>query len=222
MLYIKDILDVISHEYSNRISFSKGDIIHSFGVDIGSKTQMGIIMSGAATVEGHTSEGRWLINGLVAESMLFGLEVLLETSTTPKLIDYRVRALTDGSAILINRELFLNYLYANPQVFHQILDNVLVKYMFTAKNYKNINQSPFYKAANVLVEIVELLNLHQHDSQITLPSYVTQSLLADYCRSSRARITEVLETMREKGLLTSKKPITISSFQNLQNLIENF
>lgn len=220
MIYIKDFLDVISHEYSNRLSFCKGDIIHSSDVDGNYKMHIGIIMSGAATTEGHTADGRWLINGLIAKSMLFGVELLLETDVAPHRIDYRVRALTDGTAILINRELFLNYLYANPQIFHQILDNVIIKYMFTAKNYRNINQPPFYKAINVLIEIVELLNLHQQSDQIILPSYITQSLLADYCRSSRARITEALEKMRKKGLLSCKKPITIESYQNLQNQVE--
>lgn len=222
MVYMNDMLDLLSTKYSNKISFNKDDIIHSYGIESDKNIQVGSIVSGAAAVEGHTVDGRWLINGLVTESRLFGVEVLLETNTVPKLAEYRVRALTDGTALLINRELFLNYMYANPQFFHQILDNVLIKYFFTAKNYKNINQTPVYKATSILVEIVELLNLQEQSGEIILPSYVTQSLLADYCRSGRARITEALETMRENGLLLSKKPITISSYQELQKQSENF
>ncbi|MBC1486503.1 Crp/Fnr family transcriptional regulator [Listeria seeligeri] len=222
MVYMNDMLDLLSTKYSNKISFSKGDVVHSHRIDSDKSTQIGFIVSGATAVEGHTLDGRWMINGLVTESMLFGVEVLLETNTVPKLVEYRVRALTDGTALLINREFFLNYMYANPQFFHQILDNVLTKYFFTAKNYKNINQTPFYKATSVLVEIVELLNLHEQSGEITLPSYITQSLLADYSRSGRARITEVLEAMRENGLLLSKKPIIISSYQELLSQSENF
>ncbi|HAC1286006.1 TPA_asm: helix-turn-helix domain-containing protein, partial [Listeria monocytogenes] len=116
----------------------------------------------------------------------------------------------------------LNYLYANPQFFHLILDEVIVRYLFTSKNYKNINQAPIVKVTRILVEIIELLHLHQTEGAIELPVYVTQTFLADYCRSSRARVTEVLEELRESGLLLSKKPITISSHENLLNQIDSF
>ncbi|HAO6400638.1 TPA: Crp/Fnr family transcriptional regulator, partial [Listeria monocytogenes] len=122
----------------------------------------------------------------------------------------------------IDREFLLNYLYANPQFFHLILDEVIVRYLFTSKNYKNINQAPIVKVTRILVEIIELLHLHQTEGSIELPVYVTQTFLADYCRSSRARVTEVLEELRESGLLLSKKPITISSHENLLDQVDSF
>ncbi|EAD3101391.1 helix-turn-helix domain-containing protein, partial [Listeria monocytogenes] len=99
---------------------------------------------------------------------------------------------------------------------------VIVRYLFTSKNYKNINQAPIVKVTRILVEIIELLHLHQTEGSIELPVYVTQTFLADYCRSSRARVTEVLEELRESGLLLSKKPITISSHENLLDQVDSF
>ncbi|EAG1148932.1 Crp/Fnr family transcriptional regulator, partial [Listeria monocytogenes] len=177
---------------------------------------------GTAVLEGPTNEGRWMINALIGQHSLFGMESLLETKTAPELTEYRVRALENGTVLFIDREFLLNYLYANPQFFHLILDEVIVRYLFTSKNYKNINQAPIVKVTRILVEIIELLHLHQTEGAIELPVYVTQTFLADYCRSSRARVTEVLEELRESGLLLSKKPITISSHENLLNQIDSF
>ncbi|EAE9311526.1 Crp/Fnr family transcriptional regulator, partial [Listeria monocytogenes] len=182
----------------------------------------GAILEGTAVLEGPTNEGRWMINALIGQHSLFGMESLLETKTAPELTEYRVRALENGTVLFIDREFLLNYLYANPQFFHLILDEVIVRYLFTSKNYKNINQAPIVKVTRILVEIIELLHLHQTEGAIELPVYVTQTFLADYCRSSRARVTEVLEELRESGLLLSKKPITISSHENLLNQIDSF
>ncbi|HAC2454324.1 TPA: Crp/Fnr family transcriptional regulator, partial [Listeria monocytogenes] len=203
-------------------SFKKGEIIHSYR-DYEEKTpQIGAILEGTAVLEGPTNEGRWMINALIGQHSLFGMESLLETKTAPELTEYRVRALENGTVLFIDREFLLNYLYANPQFFHLILDEVIVRYLFTSKNYKNINQAPIVKVTRILVEIIELLHLHQTEGAIELPVYVTQTFLADYCRSSRARVTEVLEELRESGLLLSKKPITISSHENLLNQIDSF
>ncbi|EAG5063788.1 TPA: Crp/Fnr family transcriptional regulator, partial [Listeria monocytogenes] len=213
---------IFSSDYSNKISFKKGEIIHSYR-DYEEKTpQIGAILEGTAVLEGPTNEGRWMINALIGQHSLFGMESLLETKTAPELTEYRVRALENGTVLFIDREFLLNYLYANPQFFHLILDEVIVRYLFTSKNYKNINQAPIVKVTRILVEIIELLHLHQTEGAIELPVYVTQTFLADYCRSSRARVTEVLEELRESGLLLSKKPITISSHENLLNQIDSF
>ncbi|EHR3643950.1 TPA: Crp/Fnr family transcriptional regulator [Listeria monocytogenes] len=222
MLHTIDFSDIFSSDYSNKISFKKGEIIHSYR-DYEEKTpQIGAILEGTAVLEGPTNEGRWMINALIGQHSLFGMESLLETKTAPELTEYRVRALENGTVLFIDREFLLNYLYANPQFFHLILDEVIVRYLFTSKNYKNINQAPIVKVTRILVEIIELLHLHQTEGAIELPVYVTQTFLADYCRSSRARVTEVLEELRESGLLLSKKPITISSHENLLNQIDSF
>ncbi|EAF0835375.1 Crp/Fnr family transcriptional regulator [Listeria monocytogenes] len=222
MFHTIDFSDIFSSDYSNKISFKKGEIIHSYR-DYEEKTpQIGAILEGTAVLEGPTNEGRWMINALIGQHSLFGMESLLETKTAPELTEYRVRALENGTVLFIDREFLLNYLYANPQFFHLILDEVIVRYLFTSKNYKNINQAPIVKVTRILVEIIELLHLHQTEGAIELPVYVTQNFLADYCRSSRARVTEVLEELRESGLLLSKKPITISSHENLLNQIDSF
>ncbi|WP_445993648.1 Crp/Fnr family transcriptional regulator [Listeria monocytogenes] len=222
MFHTIDFSDIFSSDYSNKISFKKGKIIHSYR-DYEEKTpQIGAILEGTAVLEGPTNEGRWMINALIGQHSLFGMESLLETKTAPELTEYRVRALENGTVLFIDREFLLNYLYANPQFFHLILDEVIVRYLFTSKNYKNINQAPIVKVTRILVEIIELLHLHQTEGAIELPVYVTQTFLADYCRSSRARVTEVLEELRESGLLLSKKPITISSHENLLNQIDSF
>lgn len=222
MFHTIDFSDIFSSDYSNKISFKKGEIIHSYR-DYEEKTpQIGAILEGTAVLEGPTNEGRWMINALIGQHSLFGMESLLETKTAPELTEYRVRALENGTVLFIDREFLLNYLYANPQFFHLILDEVIVRYLFTSKNYKNINQAPIVKVTRILVEIIELLHLHQTEGAIELPVYVTQTFLADYCRSGRARVTEVLEELRESGLLLSKKPITISSHENLLNQIDSF
>ncbi|HDU1025841.1 TPA: Crp/Fnr family transcriptional regulator [Listeria monocytogenes] len=222
MFHTIDFSDIFSSDYSNKISFKKGEIIHSYR-DYEEKTpQIGAILEGTAVLEGPTNEGRWMINALIGQHSLFGMESLLETKTASELTEYRVRALENGTVLFIDREFLLNYLYANPQFFHLILDEVIVRYLFTSKNYKNINQAPIVKVTRILVEIIELLHLHQTEGAIELPVYVTQTFLADYCRSSRARVTEVLEELRESGLLLSKKPITISSHENLLNQIDSF
>ncbi|HAA8557132.1 TPA_asm: Crp/Fnr family transcriptional regulator [Listeria monocytogenes] len=222
MFHTIDFSDIFSSDYSNKISFKKGEIIHSYR-DYEEKTpQIGAILEGTAVLEGPTNEGRWMINALIGQHSLFGMESLLETKTAPELTEYRVRALENGTVLFIDREFLLNYLYANPQFFHLILDEVIVRYLFTSKNYKNINQAPIVKVTRILMEIIELLHLHQTEGAIELPVYVTQTFLADYCRSSRARVTEVLEELRESGLLLSKKPITISSHENLLNQIDSF
>ncbi|EGP9763069.1 Crp/Fnr family transcriptional regulator [Listeria monocytogenes] len=222
MFHTIDFSDIFSSDYSNKISFKKGEIIHSYRNYEEKTPQIGAILEGTAVLEGPTNEGRWMINALIGQHSLFGMESLLETKTAPELTEYRVRALENGTVLFIDREFLLNYLYANPQFFHLILDEVIVRYLFTSKNYKNINQAPIVKVTRILVEIIELLHLHQTEGAIELPVYVTQTFLADYCRSSRARVTEVLEELRESGLLLSKKPITISSHENLLNQIDSF
>ncbi|EMV4280229.1 TPA: Crp/Fnr family transcriptional regulator [Listeria monocytogenes] len=222
MLHTIDFSDIFSSDYSSKISFKKGEIIHSYRDYEEMAPQIGAILEGTAVLEGPTNEGRWMINALIGQHALFGMESLLETKTAPELTEYRVRALENGTVLFIDREFLLNYLYANPQFFHLILDEVIVRYLFTSKNYKNINQAPIVKVTRILVEIIELLHLHQTEGSIELPVYVTQTFLADYCRSSRARVTEVLEELRESGLLLSKKPITISSHENLLDQVDSF
>ncbi|EAE8345902.1 Crp/Fnr family transcriptional regulator [Listeria monocytogenes] len=222
MLHTINFLDIFSSDYSSKVSFKKGEIIHSFKDYEEKPPQMGAILEGTAVLEGPTNEGRWMINALICQNSLFGMESLLETKKAPELTEYRVRALENGTVLFIDREFLLNYLYANPQFFHLILDEVIVRYLFTSKNYKNINQAPIIKVTRILVEIIELLHLNQIEGPIELPVYVTQTFLADYCRSSRARVTESLEELRESGLLLSKKPITISSHEKLLDQVDSF
>lgn len=154
MFHTIDFSDIFSSDYSNKISFKKGEIIHSYR-DYEEKTpQIGAILEGTAVLEGPTNEGRWMINALIGQHSLFGMESLLETKTAPELTEYRVRALENGTVLFIDREFLLNYLYANPQFFHLILDEVIVRYLFTSKNYKNINQAPIVKVTRILVEII--------------------------------------------------------------------
>lgn len=222
MLHTIDFSDIFSSDFSSKISFIIGEINHSYRDYEEKAPQIGAILEGTAVLEGPTNEGRWMINALIGQHALFGMESLLETKTAPELTEYRVRALENGTVLFIDREFLLNYLYANPQFFHLILDEVIVRYLFTSKNYKNINQAPIVKVTRILVEIIELLHLHQTEGSIELPVYVTQTFLADYCRSSRARVTEVLEELRVSGLLLSKKPITISSHENLLDQVDSF
>ncbi|MBC1375951.1 Crp/Fnr family transcriptional regulator [Listeria sp. FSL L7-0091] len=222
MFHTTDFSDIFSSDFSSKVSFKKGDIIHLFKDSQKKPPQIGLILEGTAVLEGPTKEGRWMVNALISEKGIFGMESLLETKKAPEPIEYRVRAVEDGNTLFIDREFFLNYLYANPQFFHLVLDDVIVRYLFTAKNYKNINQPPIIKVTRIFVEIIELLNLHQTEGTITLPSYITQTFLADYCRSSRARITEALEALRKNGLLISKKPVTIHSHEKLLDQIDIF
>ncbi|EIN5664664.1 Crp/Fnr family transcriptional regulator [Listeria monocytogenes] len=222
MLHNIDFSAIFSSDYSNKVSFKKGEIIHSYREYEEKPAQIGAILEGTAVLEGPTNEGRWMINALISQHSLFGMESLLETKSAPELTEYRVRALENGTALFIDREFLLNYLYANPHFFHLILDEVIVRYLFTAKNYKNINQAPIIKVTRILVEIIELLHLHQTEGPIELPVFVTQTFLADYCRSSRARITESLEELRENGLLLAKKPIIISSHEKLLDQVDSF
>lgn len=46
-----------------------------------------MILEGTAVLEGPTNEGRWMINALISENAIFGMESLLETKTAQSLLN---------------------------------------------------------------------------------------------------------------------------------------
>lgn len=68
MLHTIDFSDIFSSDYSSKISFKKGEIIHSYRDYEEKAPQIGAILEGTAVLEGPTNEGRWMINALIGNT----------------------------------------------------------------------------------------------------------------------------------------------------------
>lgn len=128
------------------------------------------------------------------------------------------RALTDVTLYQIDREFMLDHFYVQPKFFHKMTDLIssLNENLMVITNM--LNQKPEQKVRMALCIIIQLLSLDQDGNTFEMPSFITQSFIASFCRTKVTTVSETYKLLEKEQLIkiTSRK-VTILDYEELQN-----
>lgn len=155
---------------------------------------------------------------LIPEMQLFCVEHLL--SDTMKInLNYKVMALTDVDYLEIDADYFLDHVYINPKVYHKLLEDIISRYFMLTRSFQFIHQNPKVKMGNGLFDIARILNLKPTKlGTIIFPSFINQSFLSKYVKSSPANISRACLYLENKKIIT-RNPIVIKNQKKLEKIV---
>ncbi|MBC2370771.1 hypothetical protein HBP98_02010 [Listeria booriae] len=124
MLEVYDFLTTsqgLAQEYTETIHFSEDEIIYQY--DWSKNNHFLLMRQGVARIEIYRKR-RWEFETFISIDEFGGIENLIKNRLFSTNIKYRIVAASDGEALMVDREFFLDHMYANPALFHKVLENV--------------------------------------------------------------------------------------------------
>lgn len=154
-------------------------------------------------------------SSLITEKQVFGLESFLLSQYDIPTINYRLSAITDCIVLEINSDYFLDHLYSNPKLYHEIFSDTIKRYFLLAQSYLNSHQPPMVKVIYAFINIIKILDLQaDSENKITFPIYINQKFLSKYIQSSESNISIAVNYL-EKQKLIQKKPFILLKEKDL-------
>lgn len=166
--------------------------------------------SGVGVVEilGHEKQ---YISSFIFENDLFGLD----SFSTFKQKAHSIRIISDQAVIFsIKKEHLLAALNQEPTYYEMILTNFadILQRHYTYFDFLHLPTTDRVKQA--LTYLNDRIGVLSEEEIIELPKYITQDVLAKFCRTSQSRISVCLTELHVAGWLKKKTvPITLNDCQ---------
>lgn len=154
-------------------------------------------------------------SSLITEKQVFGLESFLLSPYDIPSLNYTLSAITDSVILEINSDYFLDHLYSNPKLYHEIFSDTIKRYFLLAQSYQNSHQPPMVKVIYAFINIMKILDLKaDNNNHITFPMYINQKFLSKYIQSSESNISIAVNYLENKKLI-QKKPFILLKEKDL-------
>lgn len=206
------------HTKSNLCSYrilKKNDEVIRYEYKKNKADKIYFVIDGTLIAECEFEYSRNKFSSLVTETQVFGLESFVLSKYGSPPINYTLTAITDSVILEINSEYFLDHLYSNPKLYHEIFSDTIKRYFLLAQSYQNSHQPPMVKVIYAFVNIMKILDLQPDcDNKITFPRYINQKFLSKYIQSSESNISIAVNYL-EKQKLIQKKPFILLKEKDL-------
>ncbi|MGO2963098.1 MAG: Crp/Fnr family transcriptional regulator [Carnobacterium maltaromaticum] len=206
------------HTKSNLCSYrilKKNDEVIRYEYKKNKADKIYFVIDGTLIAECEFEYSRNKFSSLVTETQVFGLESFVLSKYGSPPINYALTAITDSVILEINSEYFLDHLYSNPKLYHEIFSDTIKRYFLLAQSYQNSHQPPMVKVIYAFVNIMKILDLQPDcDNKITFPRYINQKFLSKYIQSSESNISIAVNYL-EKQKLIQKKPFILLKEKDL-------
>ncbi|MGX7420158.1 Crp/Fnr family transcriptional regulator [Carnobacterium gallinarum] len=165
------------------------------------------LLEGTATVE-ILSDDKQYISAFIFENDLFGID----SFSTFKQKSHTIRIISPTATIFsIKKTALLAALNHDPHYYELILTNFADIFQRHYGYFDFLHLSPtnrVHYTLNYLSDYIGIINLH---NELELPKFITQDILAKFCRTSQSRISLSLKELYQTGWLLKKTiPLTIN------------
>ncbi|MBC6314428.1 hypothetical protein [Listeria grandensis] len=205
----------LAKEYTKRISFQNNEIIHRY--DYVKNNQFILIEKGVGKLEFYRKR-RWEFETFITEDEFAGVENLLNAKKYSCSMKYRVVGASEGSALLVNKDFFLDHMYADPLIFHAVLEHVALRHILTSHNFREKKSPLKQRVADLLLEFTILTTLPTINNQIVFPDYFSESMLTSVLRAPSDNVIAILVFLEEQQIIIREPVFTIINPARLKRL----
>lgn len=205
----------LAKEYTKRISFQDREIIHRY--DYVKNNQFVIIEKGVGKLEFYRKR-RWEFETFITEDEFAGIENLLNAKKYSCSMKYRVVGASEGSALLVNKDFFLDHMYADPLIFHTVMEHVALRHILTSHNFREKKSPLKQRVADLLLEFSILTALPTIDDQIVFPNYFSETMLTSVLRAPSHHVDAILTFLEEQQIVVREPVFKISDYSRLKRL----
>ncbi|RDX01382.1 Crp/Fnr family transcriptional regulator [Listeria kieliensis] len=170
-----------------------------------------LIRQGVLLVQVPDQKGEKSNVEILVEGDLLNLETLVDHPTIwkiPNFIQYQVVALSPVVIYEIEKEFLLSHLYLEPRKYHHLFERSIIHLIHISfSNFISIKNTQL-KVAWALFRIIGKVGKASEQDQalIFIPSFVTQTFIAQLSNSGKARTNEAIKELLELGIVAHWKP----------------
>lgn len=160
-----------------------------------------LIEKGIVVVETFTDE-RWEVKTFLSHDDFAGIDAFLGEDKIVGSETYRIKALTDGVCHFIDKEYFINHMYANARIFHTVIEKLTMHYMFSSHNNRKKRAPLDERLADFFVEFINMTSLPLTYRYAEVPITVNKYLIASFLRVHHSRVQKVINTWIAEGIMS--------------------
>ncbi|WP_439443345.1 hypothetical protein ACSMFR_13245 [Listeria aquatica] len=147
---------------------------------------------------------RWHVLDLVMKDQFLGVECFTDNEQTLKSVHYRVRSITDGQLFYIQKQYFLDHLYANPKVFFPVLEQMSQHLL--QRHYTHYRDSAriIQDVRTYFSEIIQAEHFPEKSGYLILPREITAKVIAVHLHTSEKQVHEAIHALKAEDWITQK------------------
>lgn len=205
----------LAKEYTKKITFHDNEIIHKY--DYVKNNQFVLIEKGVGKLEFYRKR-RWEFETFIAQDEFAGIENLLNSKKYDCSMKYRIVGASEGTAFLVNKNFFLDHMYADPTIFHTVLEHIALRHVLTSHNFREKKSPLKQRVADILLEFAIITSLPTLDNQVSFPDYFSESMLVSVLRAPSHHVFAILEFLEEQEIVSRFPLFKIRDFARLKRL----
>ncbi|MBC2284808.1 Crp/Fnr family transcriptional regulator [Listeria booriae] len=218
MLEVYDFLTTsqgLAQEYTETIHFSEGEIIYQY--DWSKNNHFLLMRQGVARIEIYRKR-RWEFETFISIDEFGGIENLIKNRLFSTNIKYRIVAASDGEALMVDREFFLDHMYANPALFHKVLENVTLHQIMTAHNFREKKSPLKQRLADIVLEFIMFSSVPIKDNHVTLPFPFSEEIISSALKVPIHHIQSILNFLEKEKIITREHEFEVIDYVRLGKL----
>ncbi|EMG27824.1 putative transcriptional regulator [Listeria fleischmannii 1991] len=183
-------------QQSKELPFNDNTIIMK---DYVFKDSLLFLSQGIAKIEIKRNQA-WEFETLVANDTILGLEHCFLPHKYADKMEYRMTSLTKGTAFIIPKQQLMSYLYAHPLVFHQLIEDLTIRYKFLTFNQQEKKAPLKQRIIDLLMEFVILTHQEEEGEYLKIP-FFTEEFITTSLKCSTHHIKHILASLTEQRII---------------------
>ena len=165
------------------------------------------VVEGVVSVE-ILNDGKRYISSFIFQNDFFGLD----SFSTFKQKEHSIRVISHQATIFsISKEALLYSLNEAPHYYELLLTNFADIFQRHYGYFNFLHLPTTERIKNALAYLSDHIGIPTEAEHLELPVFITQDILAKFCRTSQSRVSVSLGELKQDGwLLKRKVPITIN------------
>lgn len=157
------------------------------------------LSQGIAKIEIKRNQA-WEFETLVANDTILGLEHCFLPNIYADKMEYRMTSLNEGIAFKIPKQQLLSYLYAHPLVFHQLIEDLTVRYKFLTFNQQEKKAPLKQRIIDLLMEFIILTHQEDQGEYLKIP-FFKEEFISTSLKCSTQHIQHILSSLAEQQII---------------------
>ncbi|MBC2322387.1 cyclic nucleotide-binding domain-containing protein [Listeria booriae] len=218
MLEVYDFLTTsqgLAQEFTETIHFSENEILYHY--DWSRNNHFLLMKNGIARIEIYRKR-RWEFETFISVDEFGGIENLIKNRLFSTNIKYRIVAATEGEALLVDKEFFLDHMYANPALFHTVLENVTLHHIMTAHNFREKKSPLKQRLADIVLEFIMFASLPIKNNQVKLPFAFSEEIISSALKVPIHHIQSILKFMEKEKIIARDYEFEVIDYVRLGKL----
>ncbi|RDX02014.1 Crp/Fnr family transcriptional regulator [Listeria kieliensis] len=167
-----------------------------------------LVKQGTLLVQVSTSQDEKAYTEILIEGDIINVEALIEQQArgswnVSNFIQYQVVAFGPAEVYEIDKEFLLSHLYIDPRKYHDLFERIIVQLVNISFASVLSNRGTQAKVSWALFRTIKKVGYQiEEDTNIVgLPSFATQTFIAQISHSGKARTNEAIKELSDLGII---------------------